>query len=237
MSRYQPTPGQRAAHRAAGIAKYAAAVERGELRRCSECNEGKPRGDFAFGVLRCRPCQQRRQSTPEQQQRNYARNRARRVAEPEWRARVNALKTQCRGRDDPERERELAACRRARWAAKDPERARVSNINRCARRRARRRGLPATLTDAQYVAIIRAYGDCCAYCGAAGVLEQDHLIAYAQPGCPGHTPGNVVPACRSCNASKREWSLAEWFTRPCFPERARVRVTVLLADGAMRGAA
>jgi len=55
---------------------------------------------------------------------------------------------------------------------------------------------------------------CCAYCGAQQdfwhVLEIEHFIPLSAPGCPGTVPSNIVPACRSCNASKRNHDAYKW---------------------------
>jgi predicted restriction endonuclease len=72
---------------------------------------------------------------------------------------------------------------------------------RCARRRARKRSLPATLTGEQWRAIQRAYHHRCAYCGKRShKLTQDHVIPLTKGG--GTTPDNIVPACLSCNSGK-----------------------------------
>lgn len=70
-----------------------------------------------------------------------------------------------------------------------------------ARRRARVKDLPATLTKSQWVAIKVAYRFRCAYCDKRlDALTQDHVIPLSKGG--GTTPENIVPACRSCNSRK-----------------------------------
>lgn len=77
----------------------------------------------------------------------------------------------------------------------------VSQIN-CARRRAKKKGLPATLTVEQWEVIKIAYGNRCAYCGKKpGQLTQDHVIPLSKGG--GTIAENIVPACKSCNSKKR----------------------------------
>lgn len=73
------------------------------------------------------------------------------------------------------------------------------------RRRSRKAGLPATLTNEEWDAILLAHSHQCAYCGikpATGerVLEQDHVIPVTAGG--GYTADNIVPACKSCNSAK-----------------------------------
>lgn len=64
----------------------------------------------------------------------------------------------------------------------------------------------STLTSAEWVEILEVFGRCCAYClrpeSECGKLEQDHVVAISRGG--GHTAENVVPACRHCNAKKKD---------------------------------
>ena len=71
-----------------------------------------------------------------------------------------------------------------------------------ARRRARKKALPATLTTEQWLAILRAYENRCAYCEKRSQkLTQDHVIALSKGG--GTTADNIVPACGPCNSKKK----------------------------------
>ena len=86
------------------------------------------------------------------------------------------------------------------WAKAHPEELRVIG----ARRAARKKGLPATLTIQQWCAILVAYKYQCAYCGKKETkkrsLTQDHVLPLSKGG--GTTPENIVPACKSCNSAK-----------------------------------
>lgn len=91
------------------------------------------------------------------------------------------------------------------WRRKNRHLCRVYKRNR----RARKAGVENTLTQGQWEAIKAAYKQCCAYCGKKPRrLEQDHIIAMVRGGV--HTMGNIVPACRSCNARK-------WANMPSHP--------------------
>ena len=72
------------------------------------------------------------------------------------------------------------------------------------RRRARKAGLPATLTRAEWEAIKAAYKHRCAYCGKkeskTQPLTQDHVVPLSKRG--GTVRANIVPACRPCNSKK-----------------------------------
>lgn len=51
--------------------------------------------------------------------------------------------------------------------------------------------------------VVRFFGEKCAYCGeVAGNLEQDHAIPINRKHLGEHRLGNLVPACRDCNAGK-----------------------------------
>lgn len=69
------------------------------------------------------------------------------------------------------------------------------------RRRARKQGLPDTLTAAEWQAICASFKFKCAYCGKRRRLTMDHVIPLSKNG--GTTANNIVPACQSCNSSKR----------------------------------
>ena len=80
------------------------------------------------------------------------------------------------------------------------------------------------LTEAQWEALQDAWGGC-AYCGATGgALQKDCLLPISRGG--RYTLSNVVPACRSCNASKCNTELTTWLRRKRLDEAA-----VLLRQG------
>jgi 5-methylcytosine-specific restriction endonuclease McrA len=74
------------------------------------------------------------------------------------------------------------------------------------------------LTDDQWEAIQEAWGGC-AYCGApGGALQKDCVLPISRGG--RYTVDNVVPACRSCNASKCNDEVTGWLRRKRLDERA-----------------
>lgn len=90
---------------------------------------------------------------------------------------------------------------------------------RAARKR-RRRYLAADndLTPAQWAAI-RAAWACCAYCGGPDeALQKDCVLPLSRGG--RYTVENVVPACRSCNASKSNDEVTGWLRRKRLDEPA-----------------
>lgn len=111
---------------------------------------------------------------------------------------------------------EQIAAQKARYVAKHPDRIKAQKARyrkthpyKAYEYKARRRAWKAAavindLTNRQWLEIQAAFDHCCAYCGkrAKGHLTQDHLTPLSKGG--NHTVSNVVPACRSCNARKRE---------------------------------
>lgn len=82
---------------------------------------------------------------------------------------------------------------------------------RYSRRRARRMAkVEHDLSPAQWDDLVAAWGGC-AYCGATGRLQKDTMLPISRGG--RYTLDNVVPACRSCNASKGNLELTTWMRR------------------------
>lgn len=90
---------------------------------------------------------------------------------------------------------------------------------RHARKRKRRMDrVDHDLSDVQWLALKDAWGGC-AYCGATGTpLQRDCVLAISRGG--RYTLDNVVPVCRSCNASKCNEEVTAWLRRRRFDERA-----------------
>lgn len=95
----------------------------------------------------------------------------------------------------------------------------ASRRKRYARRRKRRmERVDHDLTDGQWTALQEAWGGC-AYCGTSGVpVQKDCVQAISRGG--RYTLGNVVPVCRSCNASKCNAEVTGWLRRKRYDERA-----------------
>ena len=66
----------------------------------------------------------------------------------------------------------------------------------------------ATFTWADWYLALRNFDYQCAYCRANKPLEQDHFIPLSKLG--SHSAGNIVPACRSCNARKSSKMPEKW---------------------------
>jgi 5-methylcytosine-specific restriction endonuclease McrA len=73
------------------------------------------------------------------------------------------------------------------------------------------------LTDSQWAALQEAWAGC-AYCRATGApLQRDCVLPISRGG--RYTLDNVVPACRSCNASKCNEEVTSWLRRKRLDER------------------
>lgn len=90
---------------------------------------------------------------------------------------------------------------------------------RYARRRKRRmERVEHDLTDEQWAALKAAWRGC-AYCGASDTaMQRDCVLAISRGG--RYTLENVVPVCRSCNASKCNAEVTGWLRRKRLDERA-----------------
>lgn len=73
------------------------------------------------------------------------------------------------------------------------------------------------LTGDQWAGLQAAWGGC-AYCGTTdGPFQKDTVLAISRGG--RYTLDNVVPACRSCNASKCNDEVTGWMRRKKLDER------------------
>jgi len=97
--------------------------------------------------------------------------------------------------------------------------AKGSRKAKAARRRKRRMDrVEHDLSDEQWTALKVAWGGC-AYCGAADESPQrDCVLPISRGG--RYTLDNIVPACRSCNASKCNDEVTSWLRRRRLDERA-----------------
>lgn len=105
---------------------------------------------------------------------------------------------------------------------------------KAARKRKRRmERVEHDLSDEQWQALQDAWGGC-AYCGVTDQpLQRDCVLALSRGG--RYTLENIVPACRSCNASKCNDEVTSWLRRKRLDERAfLLRHLEIRADLALR---
>lgn len=90
---------------------------------------------------------------------------------------------------------------------------------------AKRRSLQANaplndLTISDWLESLAHFNHRCAYCESEKHIEQDHVKPLSKGG--SHTKTNIIPACRSCNSSKRQRLLENWYPNQPFYEEDRM---------------
>ena len=101
--------------------------------------------------------------------------------------------------------------RTIKWREKNADKYKKINRDGSIRRRARTAGLLSSFTSNQWQQCLTYFNHQCAYCGSTESLEQEHVIPVSRGG--HYTPDNIIPACRSCNASKNNKIMQDWFTQ------------------------
>lgn len=83
--------------------------------------------------------------------------------------------------------------------------------------RKQQRRAAGSLTLEQWFKICKLFDNSCAYCGSRLNIEQEHIVPVSKGGKTSF--GNIIPACGSCNRSKCNRDLIEWYrTRDTFTE-------------------
>lgn len=95
------------------------------------------------------------------------------------------------------------------YRANNPEKRQAYDAKKRASRLAAIKAGGSSLTAGEWREIKNLYDHCCAYCfGAYDGLTIDHVVPLSRGGL--HHRGNILPACRSCNASKGAKPLEDW---------------------------
>lgn len=125
--------------------------------------------------------------------------------------RASARVRQAKRRADPvQRERVMDEKRRHLQSPRGREWKRSASLIENNIRRQRGRPGEYLWSLALWLQAVADFGGRCAYCDGDKKLSQDHFIPLAAPNCPGTVPWNIVPACRSCNASKASRPAEQW---------------------------
>ena len=99
-----------------------------------------------------------------------------------------------------------------------------------ARKVAQRGGTPHHLTPSHLLRRWGEFNHACAYCGATGDLQIEHVVPISKGG--EHHLGNIVPACQRCNFSKGKADVEPWFrTQPFFTEQRWLAICLALDKG------
>lgn len=95
------------------------------------------------------------------------------------------------------------------YYAKNIEKMREQTRVRVQRRNAIKSTLQSDFTLKQWENLKKHFDNECAYCGNKKELEQEHFVPVSKKG--EYTINNIIPSCRSCNASKFNHSFFEWY--------------------------
>ena len=183
----------------------------GRLRRVNAFFKASPSNGAKHGRrMPCKKCRRplhaaaehRRRTDPTHREAAYEAARRWSQAHPEY----ERARSQRRWRTEPVYRARVKAAK-ARWAVEHPEYYRTA----AKLRRAKLRGVVCELTPEQWTAVLNAHGNACVYCGDSHKLTMDHLVPISRGG--NHTIDNVVPSCKSCNSSKHDRTLDEFFER------------------------
>lgn len=106
------------------------------------------------------------------------------------------------------------------WRYMTDESFRLYHRSKSRRRKAQERGSTALMlsTDQLWRRWVQ-FGHECAYCGAAGDLQVEHVIPISKGG--EHHLGNIVPACQRCNFSKGRTNAEQWYRSQSFFSETR----------------
>lgn len=91
------------------------------------------------------------------------------------------------------------------WRKDNPEKVLAANAKR--RSRLKNNGV-YFITEKDGLAL---YNSNCFYCGSDKQIQADHIIPIARGG--SHSIGNLLPACATCNKSKKDSTIMEWRMR------------------------
>ena len=108
------------------------------------------------------------------------------------------------------------------YAIKNPDKVREWVLKRVKRRQARKKRLPATLTERDWLDALDYFNNSCAYCGCEDErLFQEHVIPLSKDGY--YTRSNIIPGCRKCNNSKTNYDMETWYRRQPFFSELRLK--------------
>jgi 5-methylcytosine-specific restriction endonuclease McrA len=174
-----------------------------EYKACSKCKQVKPTSEFGkhkpspqglysqclvcSRVARAEYRKRNKQSIKKQQHDNYTRNAEKRKAyASDWH------------KANPEKFRKYQSLSKKR----NKEAIAANTRRRNARRKAN--GVFAISRKE----LVRLSQGPCFYCGSLHRITVDHVVAIARGGAD--SIGNLVPACKTCNSSKRDLTIIEW---------------------------
>lgn len=73
----------------------------------------------------------------------------------------------------------------------------------------KKRSVKFDFTENDWNIALDYFGHKCAYCSGVGKLQKEHVIPVSKNG--PFIPSNIIPACASCNISKLDRDLDDWY--------------------------
>ena len=210
-------------------------TELSQVRLCPKCGaeqewytfqlHGKPKSQWI-----CKPCRnrhrreyvRRNQEKVQQYRKDYYKaNKATHNAQMAyWRA--NVLTPEMQSLYDKrsyEKHKEKRREKSRRWRQENPK---AHDAQKGRRRAALRNSRTGPTPHREILRRFGLWGEECAYCGAHQ-QEIDHFVPLNKGGA--HCIGNIVPCCRSCNASKRDKDAWDWYSvQPFFSMQRWVKL-------------
>ncbi|HHT7152305.1 HNH endonuclease [Bacillus thuringiensis serovar andalousiensis] len=173
---------------------------------CKECTSRKGKDYY-----------QRNKASVNQKHRNhYYKNKEKRNEQIAKWSRENRDKRRDIDKRSYQKNREKRIEKSMQWIRNNLER----HAERNQIRRAKIRDLDATFTSEEWIECKRYFANRCAYCGeSVEKLEQEHFISIENGG--PFTKENMLPACKSCNSSKRDRDFYKWYPRQLFYSEQR----------------
>jgi hypothetical protein len=120
------------------------------------------------------------------------------------------------------------------WIKNNPEHHKFLSITKAAKRRAKKKStVHVAYTKQEKFERYTEFSNACAYCGRSELkLTVDHVVPLEKRG---HDAiYNIVPACLSCNTSKRDRDVYVWYGKKSFFDSERMRLIEKLVDFAIQ---
>lgn len=196
-------------------------------KRCTKCKQEFPATAEYFGITTrdgmrsiCKMChleqnRQHRKNNPDKEKERHHHYYEANTDECKARSRryyqSNPDKAKTRARHYREANLDKVKSRHQRYSKANPDKSREQTH----RRRAKKRGLPNTLTDQEWRNALAYFNGCCAYCDRSPslfdyykVLQHDHFVPLSKGG--PYTAQNIIPGCQTCNDAKHDYDALEW---------------------------
>lgn len=190
-----------------------------EYKRCTKCDAWKPldsfnrKKDMSDGLRNaCRECQ--RKDGKKYRERNKEKERLR--------GKIN--------RSNPSYQKWIREYQYKWWRVNRNKRQLYHQ-----KRKASALNLPDTLTDLEWEAIKNKFNNSCAYCGKTECsLQYEHFTPISKDTKWGTSKENIIPACPSCNYSKKNHDFNIWYPQQEFYSEGKYNFIIAhIAD--MRG--